>query len=184
MAQIFFTSDQHFGHKNIIRFCDRPFATIEEMNRAMIDNWNAVVSEEDVVWCLGDFAYRWGITHVQSTVQSLKGHKHLIVGNHDRKIAHCYPEMGFESVTQNGRIERNGRTWRMSHYPYVGDPNSPYEDRFKDLRLKDEGEWLLHGHVHQHWKQRGRMINVGVDIWGFTPVSLDEIEKLCYPPTP
>jgi calcineurin-like phosphoesterase family protein len=64
----------------------------------------------------------------------------------------------------------------LCHYPYQGDSHS--DDRFTSMRPVDNGDWLLHGHVHDEWKINGRMINVGVDVWDFTPVSLDEIEAL------
>lgn len=80
-VNIFFTSDLHFGHKNIIKFCNRPWETTEEMDEALIANWNSVVGEKDIVFDLGDFAFatngRW-----KELIQRLNGKHYLILGNH------------------------------------------------------------------------------------------------------
>ena len=79
----FFTADTHFGHKNIIKYCNRPFASLDEMNETLIENWNKVVSLEDTVYILGDFAY-CSKTSVEDFLKRLNGEKHLISGNHER----------------------------------------------------------------------------------------------------
>lgn len=79
--RIFFTSDLHFGHQNIIRFCNRPWKTTDEMEEALIENWNSVVTDDDIVFDLGDFAFapnsKW-----KEILGELNGQHHLIVGNH------------------------------------------------------------------------------------------------------
>lgn len=79
--RVFFTSDLHFGHNNIMRFCNRPFKSIEEMDEALIQKWNSVVSKNDLVFDLGDFAFapnwRW-----KEILGRLNGHHYLILGNH------------------------------------------------------------------------------------------------------
>src|SRR5258708_12137402 len=82
---VYFTSDTHFGHANIIRYCDRPFATVEEMDEAMIANWNAVVGRGDDVWHLGDFGWSRDATRIRSIFHQLNGRKRLVIGNHDGK---------------------------------------------------------------------------------------------------
>ena len=79
---IFYIADTHFGHENSIRFCNRPFADVNEMNRTLIKNWNAKVTPDDDVYVLGDFAYRCA-TSVRNIARQLNGKKHLVVGNHD-----------------------------------------------------------------------------------------------------
>lgn len=79
---IFYTSDSHFGHENVIRYCARPFKDVDEMNRALIDRWNAKVAETDDVYVLGDFAFRCK-TSPLSIIRNLNGRKHLVIGNHD-----------------------------------------------------------------------------------------------------
>ena len=78
---VYFTSDTHFDHANVIRFCNRPFATVEEMNEALITNWNRKVHRDDTVYIMGDMFFR--TTDPEPILQRLKGKKHLIVGNHD-----------------------------------------------------------------------------------------------------
>lgn len=78
---IYFTADTHFGHYNAIRFCDRPFASAEEMDEAMIQNWNDRVTGNDTVYILGDMFFR--STNAEGILKRLKGKKRLIVGNHD-----------------------------------------------------------------------------------------------------
>ena len=81
-VNIWFTSDTHFNHNNIIRFCNRPWNTVEEMDKALIENWNSVVKPDDIVFHLGDFAFapnsKW-----KTLLQALNGKIYLIVGNHD-----------------------------------------------------------------------------------------------------
>lgn len=79
---VFFTSDTHFGHANIIRFCKRPFENVEEMNEVLIENWNKVVSDDDTVFHLGDFAFG-GSNVWKEIIPRLKGHINLIIGNHE-----------------------------------------------------------------------------------------------------
>ena len=81
---IYYTAYLHLGHENIIKMCDRPFLSIEEMNAALIDNWNSVVSNDDTVYILGDFIYRSSISG-KVYLRQMKGKKHLIIGNHDHK---------------------------------------------------------------------------------------------------
>lgn len=95
MSKIFFTSDLHFGHKNILRFDNRPFTSIEEMDEAIIRNWNTKVSDDDLVYVLGDISWHNDETTAR-IFNSLKGHKILIKGNHDRvhgQVRKCFDEI-------------------------------------------------------------------------------------------
>ena len=78
----FFTADPHFGHANIIKYCQRPFANVEEMDRVLTERWNAKIGSDDDVWILGDLTMRSGATAL-NYLRQLNGHKHLILGNHD-----------------------------------------------------------------------------------------------------
>jgi calcineurin-like phosphoesterase family protein len=179
---IYFTSDPHYWHTNIIKMCDRPFASVEEMNEALIANWNAVVGDADTVYVLGDFAFA-GTTKIVPILSRLKGRKYLIKGNHDwRYKDDRWIEFGFfaafPSLTMYN-MDVPGGIIKLSHFPYVGGgDHGEYKERYVEHRLHDEGAWLLHGHVHSAWKQNGRMINVGVDQWSMRPVSLSEIEAM------
>ena len=104
----FFTSDQHFGHFNIIRLCSRPFETVEEMDEALLSKWNAKVKADDTVYILGDLFFR--AAKVEPILKALNGRKHLIVGNHDhtwmkRVVASEY----FASVQTLKEVEVDGR---------------------------------------------------------------------------
>ncbi len=174
-----FTADLHLGHSNIISYCDRPFAHVEAMNRALIDNWNAVVAEDDTIWVVGDFALG-KIAETLPLVAELIGHKILIAGNHDRCWAghgrraegwtERYLDAGFAEIIQGSKkIKIGGTEAILCHFPYRGDSHD--HDRFVHHRPIDKGAWLLHGHVHERWAQNGRMINVGVDANEFRPIS-------------
>lgn len=187
-----FTADLHLGHANIIRYCDRPFASADEMDAELVDRWNAVVGGDDTVWVLGDVALG-RIDHSLSLVGRLRGRKILVAGNHDRCWAghgrraegwtERYLEAGFGEVRQ-GEVELDvcGVTALACHFPYRGD--SQDQDRYLDYRPVDRGAWLLHGHVHERWRQSGRMINVGVDVWDYQPVPEATIGALMVQPLP
>ncbi len=82
---IFFTSDTHFGHANIIGYCRRPFDSVQEMDDAMVATWNSIVRPGDDVWHLGDFAHGADAKHVRAVFHRLNGRKRLVIGNHDRQ---------------------------------------------------------------------------------------------------
>lgn len=181
-----FTADLHFGHANIIRYCDRAFVDAAAMNRALVDNWNAVVAENDTVWVLGDFALG-NITDTLPIASDLNGDKILLAGNHDRCWAghghrsvgwtERYLDAGFTEVLHDTTTIRiAGCSVLACHFPYRGDSHD--HDRFTEHRPDDQGAWLLHGHVHERWAQNGRMINVGVDVTGFRPISEASIATL------
>ncbi len=174
-----FTSDLHFGHANIIRYCDRPFGDVDEMDAAIVEQWNETVAPDDTVWVLGDVALG-RITESLALIADLNGTKLLLAGNHDRcwsGHAHRaegwterYIDAGFADVEQGSmRLALAGHDVVACHFPYRGDSHDL--DRYVDERPVDSGEWLVHGHVHERWRQRGRMINVGSDVWDFRPVA-------------
>lgn len=176
-----FTSDHHFYHKNIIRYCARPFAIAEEMDRAMEDNWRALVKPGDTVYHLGDFAL--GKPWVAAALlQRLPGRKILIRGNHDKGINRLTGPGMFEEVHDRLTIELGGRKVLMCHYPYHPTPEeleqakaNNYDIRYLERRPEDKGMVLLCGHVHEKWKFKKRQVNVGVDVWGFKPIREDEL---------
>lgn len=182
---IWFTSDWHFGHKNIMSYCpDRVRFLglgndhdVDAMNEALVDLWNRTVQESDTVFFLGDFA----MGKVKETVpfaSRLAGTKHLIWGNHDRphpmvsrdalkqrEWIDMYAAAGFATQRQDGFYNfPNGYTALLNHFPYHGD--SEGEDRYPGARPEDQGLPLVHGHIHDLWRVRGREINVGLDAWG------------------
>jgi len=145
-----FTSDTHFNHKNIIEYCKRPFKTVEQMNEALIKKWNAKVMKDDIVFHMGDFIWKeyWNIKH------RLNGTVILIQGNHDEDNRSAIKQM---------TITFNHKDWVLTHIPF--------EEHIPDL--------CLCGHVHSAWKYKKYghkiMINVGVDVWNFEPISMKQI---------
>lgn len=174
----FFTADLHLGHRNIIEYCARPFDDEEQMNAVLLERWNTLVSPEDEVFVLGDFALG-RLSRTLPLAGDLHGRKVLIAGNHDRcwsghtkgveAATRLYLDAGFDEIRQGTvPIVVGGMAVLACHFPYRGDSHD--QDRFVDHRPVDDGSWLLHGHVHERWKVRERMINVGVDVWDYAPV--------------
>lgn len=174
---LYFTSDLHFGHAKIIKACNRPFTSVEDMNEQLISNWNDTVDDHDDIYILGDFALRLSIEQLHAFFERLKGHKHLIFGNHDHEITRhrYYFRDILDSMHSLSTIRiRGDRRLVMCHYPlmfWCGD----YEDRFIHL----------YGHIHNNaqdnqWASHLRnAYNVGVDVNNYRPISLDEIlEKI------
>lgn len=184
---LWLTADLHLGHANIIGYCDRPFEAVAEMDERLVERWNERVGGGDTVFVLGDVALG-PIKASLGLVRRLAGHKLLVAGNHDRcwagngtAKAHAwherYLDAGFAEVRQGTiEVDVSGRRVRAGHFPYEGDSHD--EDRFTKHRPRDDGGWLLHGHVHDRWRQRGRMINVGVDAWDYRPVHEDDVVAL------
>jgi calcineurin-like phosphoesterase family protein len=157
---IFFTADTHFGHANIIRYCNRPFHSIGEHDAALITNWNAVVRPADEVYVLGDFIFAKTVDEVESVTQRLNGRKYLIRGNHDR-VAIC--ESSFEWIKDYHEMTAHNLKFVLFHYP-ISEWNG-WHRRNKTVHL--------YGHVHNHandLENQERRINVGVDLHGFTPI--------------
>lgn len=184
-GQLFFTSDHHFGHTNIIGFCNRPFACTSAMNEAMVRRWNERVTPEDMVYHLGDFSLSHQLAERFS--HRLNGAKHLIMGNHDachpcRKSAaqarKLYYRAGFQSLELQQSMTIAGQTVLLNHMPYREESPEGYVPKYLEYRPRDQGGWLLHGHVHEKWKLKNRMLNVGVDVWDFYPVPLEEIARI------
>jgi len=172
----FYISDLHFGHKNVIDFDHRPFRDVDEMDYTMIALWNGRVRDEDDVYIIGDFANRNGRAD-EWYLRQLKGRKHLIIGNHDRKMLDnpralaCLAEppeklAGIIDETANG----DKRLVIMCHYPIA----SWYR--------KDSGAYHIFGHIHnrdtedqRYMLAQERAINAAAALNNYTPASLDEL---------
>ena len=159
---IFFYADPHFGHYNIIKYCNRPFSTVEEMDKLLIKNYNSVITDEDTVYIVGDLSLKSNqqMNYYQSLIRRLKGKKHLILGNHDSLKPFTYVNnIGFWSVHTSLEITIEGIELVLNHDPCV---HCLCNDKI-----------LICGHVHNLFKIQKNVINVGVDVWNFTPVSFE-----------
>lgn len=165
MTEIWFTSDTHFGHANIIHLSQRPFASLEEMHEGLIEAWNKSVRANDLVYHMGDFAFR---PAGQFTAR-LNGRIHLIRGNHDKDKA--LRDGRFEWVKDVYVLKGFGRTqdarfW-LSHYPHRAWPYS------------HQGSYHLHGHCHGNLPRWGRSMDVGVDVEKrYKPWHIEEVVKV------
>jgi len=161
---VWFTSDHHFNHANIIAYCSRPFASLSEMNERMVEEWNARVSDSDTVYVVGDFFL--GPTPDGVRIgQSLRGRKILVKGNHDRSTHTCL-QAGFAQVSSRISLAlEDGTRALLRHVPL-------------DENFLDGHDLQIHGHRHGGPQLEGRHLNVCVDLWNFRPVAEREVIDL------
>lgn len=165
MCKVFFISDTHFDHYNIIEYCNRPFKDVQDMNRTIINNWNSVVSEDDVVYFLGDFALGQDVEKkYEEYSKFLNGTIYFLRGNHDKSRA----AVGryFNLISTGTTINYNGYHFVLSHHPLY-DSEIP------------KGYINLHGHIHNNTLSREFdatcHYNVSADVINFTPYIVDNI---------
>jgi calcineurin-like phosphoesterase family protein len=158
---VFFTSDQHFGDHRRLFIDRRPFGSVEEMDRAMAERWNATVGARDTVWHLGDLTSLRNPERIDALLSSLNGSKHLIAGNNDGPATLAWP--GWASVGHYAEIEEDGRRLVLCHYA------------FRTWNAQGRGSLDLHGHSHGRLRPVPRQFDVGVDVRDFRPVTIDEI---------
>lgn len=183
---LFFTSDFHIGHENVIRFDNRPFKNVHEMSEKIIENWNSVVDTDDVVFYLGDLSHRCHPKEVKWFVNQLNGKIYFIMGNHDRykdivglnRFEEIYGnQTGLGGATISVRDEDSSKGWQdivMCHYAILSWNKGHY------------GSWHLHGHSHQslaknpemEWFYKRKVIDVGCNGWDYTPLSYIQIKEI------
>lgn len=186
MGKIFYIADTHFGHQNIILFDNRPFFSIEEMERELINNWNSVVSKSDTVVILGDFC--WGLEDDWFRIlDQLNGTKRLVRGNHDLKSMSKTLKSKFQSIKDYDEIKDNGKRVLVSHYPmpfYRGDYNADIVHLYGHVHMTVENDFMerLREHIKENdTRNRGKhqcqFYNVGCMMpWmNFYPRTLEEI---------
>lgn len=185
---IWFTSDLHFGHKNVIRFCERPFEDIKEMGEKLIENWNQYVKENDVIFVLGDVFWFNDSHSIKKVLSQLNGIIYIIPGNHDDFTS-------YHRVVDNPSIilcddivqvflESEDNRWCkkiielwLAHYPLMTWPH------------RENGAIHLFGHIHstpegregvdQDLHLHPTQCDVGADYWGYKPVQFEKIlEKM------
>lgn len=152
----YFTSDEHYWHKNIIKYCNRPFSSVEEMNNTLIENHNRIVKKNDTTIHAGDFSFKKE-AKTQDIIRQLNGNHIFLKGSHDKWLK----EKGL--FLWENRIENQYvvvchyalRTWPCEHY----------------------GSWQLHGHSHGELTSIKNQYDVGVDCNNFYPVSFDQLKE-------
>lgn len=190
LNKIFVTADHHFGHANIIRFCDRPFETVDEMDRALIENWNKVVGPEDVIYHLGDFTLG-GFDMAQQYFKQLNGKIQVLANHwhHDKRwlpakyfgpimleyptatdIAHVniIPPLVVLEIEGMGSEAGRPLAVTLCHYPLA------VWDR------KHYGAWHLYGHTHKQDESGEFVLNVGVDCTNYHPIHLGGVLEMMY----
>lgn len=161
--RMFFTADTHFGDESIIRYENRPFSTVEEMDSKLIEKWNSIISAEDEIFVLGDFS-AYDKHKTAEICKKLNGRKYLVMGNHDTHNELWYYDCGFESVSKYTIIYDN--FWILSHEPLYINTNMPYANIF--------------GHVHNnpiYATVSPQSYCVSLERTGYVPIGFTEIKK-------
>lgn len=192
---IWFTSDLHIGHENVIRFCDRPFDDAEQMKEVFIKNYNELVGPEDTCIFVGDIFLYHTPKEMRKILDRMNGKKILVRGNHDLKHSRMISG-GFYFSVDKLTLKIADEYVEICHFPFAMRESLVRWIRFKnffrkivglhrykiekyhDKRPKDSGGFIIHGHTHSKEKVRGKMIHVGVDAWDYKPVSIDVIGNL------
>lgn len=162
-----FTSDTHFHHANIIKYCNRPFADTVEMNNALIENWNSVVGDNDLVYHLGDFAFGREDFMFDMLIKRLKGKIVFLKGNHDR-LAWRNRDKFFAHSDSYREIEVNGKDITLCHYA------------MRVWNKSHHGAWHLYGHSHGTLPDDPNALSFdcGVDCHNYTPISFEQVEAI------
>lgn len=158
---VWFTADTHFGHANIIKYCDRGYSGVHHMDEALIAHWNACVKPDDTVWHLGDFTMGDAEAAMRYRAR-LNGKIHLIWGNHDRPAVRVLPI--WQSSQYATEINLGGSQITLCHYSM----------RVWNRSHKDA--LMFYGHSHRTLPGDAQTIDVGVDNWAHRPVTLAEIK--------
>lgn len=172
---LFFSSDLHIGHANVIKYSGRPYSSVEEMNQALVDNWNKVVPPDAHVWLLGDI-FMCSEKEAHDFLDSVNfKYIGLVLGNHDRlvrerrKLRERFNWVGDYKEIQvydpGGEYRHDHNKICMFHYP-IASWNGMHH-----------WSWHLHGHSHgSYYKGKNKFVDVGVDVWDYTPVSYEQIK--------
>lgn len=178
--RIFFTSDTHFGHSAIIKYCRRPFESIEEHDAVLMRRWNDKVRPDDLVFHLGDIGFG-NPERLNAILRHLNGKIVWVIGNHDWRLIKKLDSERFETITQQVNMNINNQHIYLNHFPMLA-----FSGAYRGL----EATWQLFGHVHTSPytdegldQQRMKHLfttqyDVGVDNNDFTPVSFEEVKQI------
>lgn len=166
---IYFTSDLHLNHTNIIKYSNRPFQDVQEMNEILVLNWNKLITSVDEVYVLGDI----GMGNPSNYIKRMNGTKYLVAGNHDKKNL---KNQEFTSlwnwVKDYYELKLDGQLIVMCHYP------------FASWNGMHRNSICLHGHCHGSMEKSlpwittgGKIMDVGVDVHGYCPISLNVVNS-------
>ncbi|MCL2053203.1 MAG: metallophosphoesterase [Oscillospiraceae bacterium] len=176
----YFVADLHFCHAKIISLCNRPFNDVNEMNNRLIRNWNSIVSNNDDIYILGDFAFRGSGGEILKIAKRLKGRKYLIRGNHEKYLTDANFDVSvFEWIKDYFVLNYEDARFVLFHYPIL---------EWQDYHRKSAH---LYGHIHNNTSHipdhsvkfacmGNRAINVGVDCNNFFPVSAKEVYEKAF----
>lgn len=172
MGALFFISDTHFGHSNIIKYSQRPYENVMEMNAALIKNWNAMVKPNDTIWHLGDFAFM-PFPAFKNVLRQLNGNINFVFGNHDKMIDQNYDEIldqgKIRSIQSYAEVKVAGKMIVLFHYGQ------------RVWNKSHHSSIHLYGHSHGSLPPHGLSVDVGVDCKEITPeyrpIHLDEVLK-------
>ena len=180
MGQVWFTSDYHLGHRNIIHLCERPFSDVEEMDRAIIARHNECVAANDLVYDLGDFAFRCSAEYASDCLARLNGRRHILLGNHDKPLRQAHKRGLLDDLLSSGkltligdqdprvqtgiRVNVDGQEIVMAHYA-----QRSWHGAFR-------GAWHVFGHSHGNLSPFRKSMDVGVDAHDFKPVSFTDLK--------
>ena len=173
MSKLFFTSDHHFGHTNVIKFCDRPFETVEEMNDVLIQRWNEKISPEDEVYHLGDFGMTKDREMISDILDRLNRKIYLIVGNHEgaalnHRKRFKWVKDYFELKVKDESCKNGVQRIILFHYA------------MRVWRGDYRGTWHLYGHSHGNLPdlEDRYCFDIGVDCHDFYPLSYEEVKTI------
>jgi len=172
MSKVFFTADTHFGHNNIIKYANRPFDSVSEMDETIISRWNERVSADDLVYHLGDIGL-CSSEKLRNILGRLNGRIHLIRGNHEKAGDDCANEFEWvkdyhELVINDQEAPRKKRLIVLSHYA------------MRVWNASHHGTWHLYGHSHGELEdlENSLSFDVGVDCHNYYPISYEEVSAI------
>lgn len=157
---IYIWSDLHLSHSNIIDYEERPFSSVEDMDKKLIEAWRCTVGSHDTIINLGDVSWRTNKAKISNIIKNLPGHKILVMGNHDRhKSTQWWRDVGFHEV-----------------YPYPILYNGNYILSHEDVYVSKSMPYInIHGHTHGTSTDNIQKINVSVEVIGYKPINIQTI---------